>query len=290
MSDLTRRPRIAIMGEFSAGKSTLCNILMSARTLPEKVTATQLPPVWMTFGTQPHVRVTLDGDEQEIAIEELHDVPVDNTLYVRVFLEQQALELCDFVDFPGISDPNMDPEVWARLIMEMDAVIWLTHSTQAWRQSEAAVWDLVPENVKARSLLLLTRWDKIISETDRSRVLRRVQKETAGLFDAVLPISLIEAMAAREDYDAWQASGAAAVMDQVARIIVMLQSPSGAQPQPAARTAAPAQPKPEPPRLAGPEPKAPEVVEEEEAVRVVPRRVKLMVPPRELRAIRAIAV
>jgi len=38
MSATGRRPRIALMGEFSAGKSTLSNLLLGARPLPEKVT------------------------------------------------------------------------------------------------------------------------------------------------------------------------------------------------------------------------------------------------------------
>ena len=48
-----RKPRLAIMGEFSSGKSTLCNLLLGARPLLEKVTATQLPPVWLSYGSAP---------------------------------------------------------------------------------------------------------------------------------------------------------------------------------------------------------------------------------------------
>ena len=38
-----RRPRVALMGEFSAGKSTLSNLLIGKSALPVNVTATQLP-------------------------------------------------------------------------------------------------------------------------------------------------------------------------------------------------------------------------------------------------------
>ena len=37
------RPRIALMGEFSSGKSTLLNLLIGEALLPTKVTATELP-------------------------------------------------------------------------------------------------------------------------------------------------------------------------------------------------------------------------------------------------------
>ena len=57
----TRLPRVCLMGEFSAGKSTLSNLLIGASALPVNVTATQLPPVWISHGTDTPYRVGLDG-------------------------------------------------------------------------------------------------------------------------------------------------------------------------------------------------------------------------------------
>lgn len=309
MTQANRPPRIALMGEFSAGKSTLCNILMNGRRLPEKVTATQLPPVWITQGPGQHVRVDLEGGEHPVDLNTIEQVPIDGTLYVRLFLEEETLEHCDFIDFPGISDPNMDPDVWTRLVDEMDAVIWLTHATQAWRQSEASAWDYVPDHVREKSLLLLTRWDKLTNELDRARVLRRVQKETAGLFGKVLPISLVEAIAARDDYEAWDACGAAALMDHVVNMIADLNagdspasaSQTGASAQAAQRfgngdtPVAPEPARPSRPTIATPghlRPVAPEPAEapvEAAAPRIIPRRVRPNGSPRRARPDRAAA-
>lgn len=217
-------PRIAIMGEFSAGKSTLCNMLMNGETLPQKVTATQLAPVWMTKGDGDHARVQIDGTETPVMMDGLSSVPIEDTLYIRLGLPQDIFDHFDLIDFPGISDPNMDPDVWARLLDEADAVIWLTHATQAWRQTEAAVWDIVPEEVQQKSLLLLTRWDKVTSDSDRMRIQRRLERETMGLFKAMLPISLLAATQAGDDADAWNASGAEAFMTHLTDIITELKT------------------------------------------------------------------
>lgn len=205
---LPRKPRIALMGEFSAGKSTLTNLMIGADTIPMQVTATQLPPVWISWGTDAPYREDLDGEMHPIDLDRLEDVPLNETKFVRIFAEADLLEICDLIDTPGISDPNMDAEVWQRAAAEADGVIWLTHATQAWRQSEAAVWDTLPQSLYANSIMLLTRMDKILSERDKSRVVRRVQSEARGLFREVLPISLIQAMASGNDRDKWEASGA----------------------------------------------------------------------------------
>ena len=84
----------------------------------------------------------------------------------------------------------------------------MQHATQAWRQSEAAVWETITPDIRARSLLLLTRFDKLTNELDRERVLRRVRGETRGLFAGVYPISLLQALGAGEDREIWTASGA----------------------------------------------------------------------------------
>ncbi len=202
-----RRPRVALMGEFSAGKSTLSNLLIGRSALPVNVTATQLPPVWMSYGHEPAYRIGLDGDEQEVD-SSFSGVSVHDTRCVRVFLESKFLMNCDLIDMPGISDPNMDAAVWQRVIGEADIVLWCSHATQAWRQSEKAVWDMMPDEFYEKSLLLLTRMDKIRSERDRGRVVKRVQSEVEGLFRDVLPVSLIKAIESKGDPDAWAESGA----------------------------------------------------------------------------------
>lgn len=205
---LGRKPRIALMGEFSAGKSTLSNLLMGVRPLPEKVTATRLSPVWITFGTDAPYRVDVDGHAEPIQIAQLEQVPVEETRYVHLSIEADILEVCDLIDFPGISDPNMSSDVWERMLPEVDAVIWCTHANQAWRQSEAAVWETMPDSVRENSILLITRYDKLTTERDRLRVFKRVTRETRGMFGGTFPISLLQAIKAGEDYELWDASGA----------------------------------------------------------------------------------
>ncbi|MCK4712554.1 MAG: dynamin family protein [Marinosulfonomonas sp.] len=214
-----RKPRIALMGEFSAGKSSLCNLLMGKRRLLEKVTATQLPPVWLSYGDTAPYREDLDGERHPIDLDRLMDIPLEETLLVRIFVESDILTLCDLIDMPGISDPRMASEVWERTTHLADGVLWCTHATQAWRQSEAGVWASMPEKLRERSFLLLTRFDKIMNDKDRLRVLKRVRNETQGLFAKFFPISLTRAMAAAEDYDKWVASGAAAFTDSFIELI-----------------------------------------------------------------------
>lgn len=227
-----RKPRIGLMGEFSAGKSTLSNLLLGARPLPEKVTATRLAPVWLSHGTADPYRVDLNGETEPVTLTSLETVPFDTTRMIRVFLESDILALCDLIDFPGISDPNMPSIVWERLLPEVDAVIWCTHATQAWRQSEAAVWETMPESLRDFSILLITRYDKLINDTDRRRVFQRVRRETDGQFAATFPISLMQALQAGDDQTRWDDSGAGpfvthliAMIEKLTRIVARLDLP-----------------------------------------------------------------
>lgn len=211
-------PRVALMGEFSAGKSTLSNLLLGKSALPVNVTATQLPPVWMSYGDDAPFSVGLDGEEADID-PSLADIVVENTKYLRIFHKSKVLKICDLIDMPGISDPNMAASVWQRVIHNADIVIWCSHATQAWRQSEAAVWATMPPSLYNKSILLLTRMDRILSDRDRERVIKRVERETQGLFREVLPVSLIQALDAGVDVAAWSDCGANALVESLIGLI-----------------------------------------------------------------------
>jgi len=212
------RPCVALMGEFSAGKSTLSNLLIGKSALPVNVTATQLPPVWMSYGNQSPYRIDLEDQEHDVE-PSLSDVSVSDTNHVRIFHESRFLKFADLIDMPGISDPNMDAEVWQRVIPKADIIVWCSHATQAWRQSEAAVWSTLPTSFHEKSLLLLTRMDRILSEKDRKRVIKRVESETQGMFRKVLPVSLIKALEAGNDADAWAESGAGVLLETLIGLI-----------------------------------------------------------------------
>jgi hypothetical protein len=214
-----RKPIIAFMGEFSAGKSTLCNLMMGASPLPTKVTATQLPPVWVSYGDDEARREDIDGTTTPIDLNALDELPPERTRVIRIYQKADILDLCDLIDMPGISDPNMPPDLWQPVAEQADLVIWCTHATQAWRQSEAAAWAAINPDLYRSSLLLVTRFDKLLTERDRERVLRRVRKETDGLFADCLPISLTDALAANDDRERWEKSGAEAFTE---RLLVLL--------------------------------------------------------------------
>ena len=223
-----RKPRLALMGEFSAGKSTLTHLLVGLEPLPVKVTATRLPPVWITHGPTSATVVGTDGSETPIDMDAIETVPLDSTALIRLTLPAEALELCDLIDMPGISDPNMPTSVWRALMPEVDAVIWCTHATQAWRQSEAAAWDSIRSGLSGPSTLLVTHFDKLQNERDQARVLKRVMREAGDKFQSVFPISLLQAVAAEDDAEAWQASGADAFVESLIELLVRWSDPKTA--------------------------------------------------------------
>ena len=202
------KPCVALMGEFSAGKSTLANVMLGASPLPVQVIATRLPPVRISFGTSPAYRLDLNRERHPVDLSDLADIALDDTQLIQIFREDDVLTACDLIDMPGISDPNMSAEVWQRVLPLADAVVWCTHATQAWRQSEAAVWDQIDDAVRKRSLLLLTRIDMVPDPSDRQRLLRRVEAAVGDHIQACLPIALLMAQSAGDDMEKWKASGA----------------------------------------------------------------------------------
>ncbi|ABG32411.1 hypothetical protein CEP88_04230 [Roseobacter denitrificans] len=220
-----RLPRFALMGEFSAGKSTLANLMLGVTALPVQVVATQLPPVWIIHGSQPSVIVDLAGNETSCSLEDLAGTSFDEVAFIKLHCEAEILRHCELIDMPGTSDPNMSSRVWERMMSCADGVLWCSPATQAWRQSEAAVWEDVDPQVQANSMLVLTRADMLQNEADKAKVLRRIRSEAAAVFADVRMVSLAQAPDAREDVAPWRDSAAAHVVE---RFLVLAARVAGA--------------------------------------------------------------
>ena len=215
-----RKPIFALMGEFSAGKSTLMNFLLRSDALPTQVTATQLPPVWFSWGKQTPYVLRADGSREDITLDQLDAVGVNDAQFVRIFLETDILEAVDLIDTPGISDPKISSDVWRRAVGQANGVLWCTHATQAWRETERATWVSLPERLQHNSLLLVTRAD-VLAPKDRQKVLRRVNREAGHLFNRSILFSARDAITARDkngDAELWARSGGGKMVDSFLEI------------------------------------------------------------------------
>jgi hypothetical protein len=216
-----RKPVIALMGEFSAGKSTLMNLLLGQNILPTQVTATRMPPVWIKYGDEPAYRVDHAGRRHPVDMLTPGSIPVDDTRFVRLHCTAEILKQCDLMDTPGISDPNIKPDDLLRTVRYASSVMWCSHAGQAWRESERGAWEGLPERLRQTSILLVTRKDKIETEIDQRKIDRRLERETSHLFNARIFVSLTDAIRSREagDEARWAESGAPKFLEMLEKII-----------------------------------------------------------------------
>ena len=216
-----RKPVIAVMGEFSSGKSSLINLLTDMDLLPTQVTATRLPPIWMRYGSGAPYRVDQSGRKHPVDWSDMSSIPLKDTRYIRLYCQAEILERCDLIDTPGISDPSIPARYWIDTVGYAHAVLWCTHAGQAWRASERGAWTDLPKRLRDTSILLVTRKDRLKSQADLRKVDRRLSREAGELFNARAFISLTGALAARRARDviAWEASGAKEFHDKLSILV-----------------------------------------------------------------------
>ena len=186
----SRKPRLVVTGEFSAGKTRLINGLVGKDVLPSNVVSTSLPPIWLVDGVDALFRIDLSGEAHRI--ESLENVTVEDTLACLKSVDADILKHIDIIDTPGNSDPNIPAESWERMIGYADMLVWCTGATQAWRQSEKSTVRDLPEVLLENATLLITQADRIIDENSASKLKRRVTRDAEQYFDAILMASLLK--------------------------------------------------------------------------------------------------
>ncbi|MCV2876529.1 50S ribosome-binding GTPase [Rhodobacteraceae bacterium XHP0102] len=189
MTQMKRKPRLLVAGEFSAGKTQLINGLLGANVLPSNVTATALPPVWISADHMGDRRVGLDGTSEPLR--DLRNVALEGTLCCEMQMQAPILDYVDLIDTPGNSDPNIDATSWMRMLDCADMVIWCSNAVQAWRQSEKAVWQAMPPRLRRNATLVVTHADRLHDSQSADRLMRRVLRETDPFFDHHILASLL---------------------------------------------------------------------------------------------------
>jgi hypothetical protein len=219
-----RRPlRLALLGEFNSGKSTLANLMIGNAPLPTLQISNTRIPTLIQYHAEPFVAAALPGGRVQRLTASAFDIPSE-TLRIHVGMPMPHLSACEILDFPGLSDPWLTYGIMDVARHPVDAAIWCTFSTQAWKESESTAWNLLPARIRAEGMLVVTNQD-LLGPDQAAKVMARLRKVAGGEFKELGLISSVRARKALEedgrigDAQLWQASGAADFYGAVQRIL-----------------------------------------------------------------------
>jgi small GTP-binding protein len=169
-AERARPVRIAIVGEFNAGKSTFINALMGADIAPTGVLPTTATLHHLRYAQDPFARILLDPSGGAAARERI--VPVaelrralksgpGTIKRVEILLPIASLTRVEILDTPGFNAPEQEHAETARgAFEEADAVIWLLDAAQPLKRSERVVL----EEARAQKLpiqILVNKADRL---------------------------------------------------------------------------------------------------------------------------------
>ncbi len=180
--------RIAVVGEFNSGKTTLVNALLGAPVLPTGFTSHTAFPTVVGYAPRPRLAAELAHRRRvAIAWERLAEDAPPGIRRLHVGMPLARLESLKVIDTPGLgrSVDGTDYEVLAAC-RRADAVIWCTPAVQAWKASEERAWLTLPESVRRRGILAVTFLDAVGSAANARRVMARLDAEAGALFRRVV--------------------------------------------------------------------------------------------------------
>jgi GTP-binding protein EngB required for normal cell division len=195
---------VAITGQFSSGKSTFLNALLSRSILPTGITPVTSKVNFINYGEEYKLKITYNSGTQEYApIEAIADFTdqreheMNDIKYLTLFAPMDILKDISFVDTPGLnSQSQSDTDTTRKVLRDVGGIIWLTLIDNAGKMSEAEVLEEYMEQFKNKSLCVLNQKDKF-SEDQIETTTKYVSEKFSQYFSQVTPISAKMALESR---------------------------------------------------------------------------------------------
>lgn len=181
---LDSRPRVVLLGEPNAGKTSLANALLGMALLPESALCgnTRAPVVLSHGEAAEAIAVTADG-RRRLDPGALGEQAGEALTRLEIRLPLRRLTRLTVVDTPGLERDGEPPAIE---MARGDTIVWCTVAGQAWKESERRAWSALPARLRARAILAVTNADMLSSQYALERVRARLQRETTGLFRDVV--------------------------------------------------------------------------------------------------------
>lgn len=187
--------KIAVLGQFSSGKSSFLNALIGENILPTGVVPVTAKPTYIAFApTLSFKAIYEDGSEEFISASELKNFVdqrefLQSVKYLSIGVPNKLLKRVSFIDTPGLnSRSTADTQETLDVIKNASGLIWISLIDNAARKSEKDELNSLPSELRATSICLLNQKDKLNAD-EILRVLEHAKITYDNYFGAVIPIS-----------------------------------------------------------------------------------------------------
>ena len=194
---------VAIVGQFSSGKSTFLNALLSKDVLPTGITPVTSKVNYINYGKKYRLKVTYHNGAHEYHSLDLisnftdQRYTIEDIKYITLYAPMEILKDISFVDTPGLnSQSDNDTQVTKKILRDVDGIIWLTLLDNAGKESESEILNEYLENFKDKSLCVLNQKDKFTPHQVEQTV-SYIKKSFSSFFEDVIPISAKQALDSR---------------------------------------------------------------------------------------------
>ncbi|MBE9009566.1 dynamin family protein [Pseudanabaenaceae cyanobacterium LEGE 13415] len=193
--------RVAVVGEFSQGKSTLLNALLGEKIQPTRVIPCSGTITVLRYGERKRVICRYrDGSEAEISAQDYQekaaisieaalnhrDVALSDSAIEEIIYEHPGLQLCrsgvEVIDSPGLNEHPERTRITQKLLQSADAVIFLVNATRPLTQSERELLISLKTQLNAKAdepaenlFVLVNFVDLLREEQDREQVRQLVK-------------------------------------------------------------------------------------------------------------------
>jgi cellulose synthase operon protein C len=161
--DLERPLRVAVVGEFNAGKSSFINALLGEPVAPVGVLPTTATLNRLVWAPDSFVRIELAGTDDRLVPHAdlgraLAEVDTTRVERVTIYAPLEPLRRLEIIDTPGFNAPDQRHAQSARSAFDdAHVALWLLDATQPLKASERAVLS----EIAARGLPLLVLLNKL---------------------------------------------------------------------------------------------------------------------------------
>lgn len=195
---LDKNVNIAIVGQFSSGKSSLLNLILGRDCLPTGVVPVTFKPTFLRYAKEYFLRVEFeDGSDVITNIEELalytdQRNEVKQAKSLHIFAPVALLEKITLVDTPGLNANANDTLTTLSELKNIHGAIWLSLIDNAGKKSEEDAIKANLELLGENSICVLNQKDKLNTE-ELNNVLNYAKSVFLKYFDKLIAISCKEA-------------------------------------------------------------------------------------------------